>query len=479
MAKSLLEKGTFEVKSSRIDVRRGPDGRWYSKYPLMYVAQAVPAVFLREHVREWVNDVALVQWLPATVPHAITATIAVGVMQLGLAFGASMLSAVLLGLSVVFTTPLWVSGRTLYSEPLQALVFVYVILAAVRARDETRRSAFAWLGLLAGIALNTKITLGILPVAVLVDQLHERWTRRRVIHLFGITLPCALIGVVAWLAYNKLRYGSVLAQGYSADRDGSIGFGVPLIAGLYGLTLSTGKSVFLYAPILLVSVTAIPRWWRARRRDLILLAIPVVTLFVLTAKWWAWAGDWGWGPRLIVPIIPLFALPALDAIERAGWPRRIFLLLAAAGLYVQVLGISVDYGHFIGIMEPIVIKTTGRDPKHPVPLLRDPLLVEHFVPELSPIVGQQWLIRRYFRNTPWRRSSSYPWKSLGIPSWRPRRDPTPRRLNYWVDTTSSKAAWCLELELFVTVLASGYFLFRRRAVPTPTSAASEADLDAA
>jgi hypothetical protein len=60
----------------------------------------------------------------------------------------------------------------------------------------------------------------------------------------------------------------------------------------------------------------------------------------------------------------------------------------------------------------------------------------------------------------WDAQSDYPWKNLGIPSWRPHKNPTPERLNFWLERSSSRAAWLLGCALVLFALASGALLLR-------------------
>jgi hypothetical protein len=458
-AQSLLERGTLAIEPVRADVVRGPNGQFYAKYPLLCVVQCLPAWLLRDAMlRLAPKDDALEVWALALVPHALTATLALGIMQVAIELGATLYAAVGLSLLTIFTTPLWSAGRDLYSETLQTVLIVFITWLAIRARQAQRRAAFVWGGVLCGLALNAKILLAIMPIAFMVDQCHERFTRERIVNLL-LAMPGALAGVVLMLAYNRLRFGSMFAQGYDAHRDAALGFSVSMASGLYGLLLSSGKSLFIYAPILLASLRVLPGWYRARRRDLCLLAIPTLFILAVSARWWAWNGDWAWGPRLIVPIIPLLALPLLSWLERPGRARRIsILLLACAGLYVQLLGLAFESSKFLWVVHPFTEAVAG---KHDPVLLRDDLLPVHFVPELNPIAGQQWLLTRYLTQASWDAQADYPWKSLGIPSWRPVKDPTPKRLDFWLERGSSRAAWLLEFALVLLTLASGRALLRQ------------------
>jgi hypothetical protein len=458
-AESLLHRSTLAIEPVRADVVRSPSGVFYAKYPLLCIVQCLPALLARDAMlRVAPKDDSLEVWALAIVPHALTATLALGIVLVAIELGATLNAAVGLSLLTIFTTPLWVSGRDLYSETLQAVLIVFIIWLALRARQADRRAAFVWGGILCGLALNTKILLAIMPIAIIVDQCHERFTRARIINL-ALALPGAVAGVVIMLGYNRLRFGNMFAQGYDVHRDAALGFSVSMASGLYGLLLSPGKSLFIYAPILLASLRVLPGWYRARRRDVCLLAIPTLFTLAVSARWWAWNGDWAWGPRLILPVIPLIALPLLSWLERPTRARRIGItLLASAGLYVQLLGLAFESSKFLWVVHPFTVAVAG---KHDPVLLRDDLLPVHFVPELNPIAGQQWLLTRYLTRASWDAQSDYPWKGLGIPSWRPNKDPTPPQLDFWLERGSSRTAWLLEFALVSMTLASGRSLLRR------------------
>jgi hypothetical protein len=457
-ARSLLDHATLAIDRMRSDVVEGAHGKHYTKYPLLTVIQCMPALKLRDAVHALApRDAALEAWALGVVPHAISATLAVGMLRLGLALGANVASAIWLALIALFSTPLWPAGRTLYSENLQAALVVWITFMALQARQANRPAAFLWAGLLCALAINTKIVLCVMPLAILVDQCHAPWNRGRIAHLALLALPAASLGVVAWLTYNKLRFGDVLEQGYGAHRDAALGFSVPLASGVYGLLFSSGKSIFLYAPVLLASLVAMPSWFRSRRRDLWLIAIPTLFTLAVSACWWSWSGDWAWGPRLLLPIVPLACLPLIDALTSASKAQRVAVgVLALSGLYVQLLAVSVDPAHFLQVVRPVSKSVAG--PELDSIELRDDLLATHFVPELNPIVGQQWLLTRYVQQPAWNDASYYPWRSLGIRSWRPRGNPTPEHLDFWLDEHASRAAVLLEIALGVSTLALGMSL---------------------
>ncbi len=152
------------------------------------------------------------------------------------------------------------------------------------------------------------------------------------------TLPAALL----WLGYNWVRFRSLADHGYAGE-----GFTGNLWDGLYGLLLSPGKSLFLYVPLLLALPFA--AWPFARRFKVEALFIGLLTLITLltSATWWIWWGGHNWGPRFLVPLMPFLVLPLGVLLRQRAWRLVIGLGLLPLSLFVNALGILVDFNTYI------------------------------------------------------------------------------------------------------------------------------------
>jgi hypothetical protein len=154
-------------------------------------------------------------------------------------------------------------------------------------------------------------------------------------------------------SYDLARFGSVLRDGYGIIGDHH-DLHPPhtlqaLWEGIYGPLLSPGKGLFLYAPILLLAILGLPRLDRiAPGAAWLVVGIGGVAVLAHANTLVVWLGGWAWGPRFLVPIIPLLMLPLgalLDgagrAVQTSAWG------LGLLGALIQAPGVLLDAGVYI------------------------------------------------------------------------------------------------------------------------------------
>lgn len=350
-------------------LRPGADGRGYAPYGILPSLLALPlfglgalAAPLGPAAFDYTTRFA-VSALNAPLTAATAALLAAWALRLG----ASRRAAAALALCYALGSFAWVYSRTFFSEPLAALL---LLIAAERADAAWRtRTAGPLLvaGLATGLLLATRIASGValplLGLFVLATQ--------AVAGGATFSLRRAVGGVVWWslgllpglglvAGYNLLRFGTPLATGYASE---SALFTTPLTEGLYGLLLSRDKSLFLYAPPLLLALPGALRLWR-RERAVVLLALSLTLAHLLLyAGWGEWAGGGVWGPRFLLPIVPLLLLLAVGL---AGAPRSrqtgaafvgVGGLLFGLGFVANLGGALVNFNTYLNMPRPSVPET--------------------------------------------------------------------------------------------------------------------------
>ncbi|MFA6450699.1 MAG: hypothetical protein WCX65_14595, partial [bacterium] len=221
----------------------------------------------------------------------------------------------------------------------------------------------------------------------------------------------------------------------------------------------------LYAPILIASLFGAAAFHRKHRAESFLLWAVSCAMAVMYSCWWAWHGDWCWGPRFLVPIVPLLALPLLPLLESfRRWKyeyKAAFALLVGVSFFVQTLGATVSFYEYIMI-------TRHQEPYNlfVVPMgetTRDDQPNAHFIPEFSPLAGHAWLLKHTLldgNKTPDKirdeMRADFPWRSLM--KYAPPSDPeTAIGYDVWwrhfPDYYPESGAWTRRLLIFLSASA--------------------------
>lgn len=387
LARAMLRGGIAVPVGATLD---GPDGRHYTKNAAGQAVLALPLVAAGEAAasslplpphRRVLAVRFVVSFFNALVAALLLATFYRAVRALGVRARPALAATAMLGL----TTPIWVYAKSFMAEPLQALGLLLALSASARAAAGDARSAW-WAGL--GLALAVSVKLSMVPLA-LVCLWPLRGARRE-----------AWIGPLAMLAlalaghaiYNQARFGTPFETGYGAQATPAA-YSTPLLVGLYGLLLSSGKGIAWFAPALWL----VPIGWQAMRRAgsatvrvAVSVALACTIAVLLYAKFEHWAGDGSFGPRYLVPILPLAFVPVAFALNHAGGRIKAFgMVLAVAGFAVQVGGVAIYFG--------AQMREAGDYPY--TRSLSDPRFMHesHFEPRHSPILGHWYMLTRNVR----------------------------------------------------------------------------------
>ncbi len=309
---------------------------------------------------------------------AVMAAIAVVVFLLALQLGASRRSSVALALIYALGTMAWSHAKTFFSEPLAALFVALAILLAFRAAQQNRPALAAWAGLAAGAGLIARVSTGLFPplVAVyLVAVAGRRFGLRRgvtslVAYGAGAVPTLVLLGFLNWW-----RYGSVFDVGYE-----KVPLDFPLGTGLHGLLLSPGKSIFLYAPVVLVALLAVPVTVRRRPPEVVLLLAASLANLVFFARFQYWHGDHAWGPRYLQIVLPLMVALCAPVLARVRWRRAIGAAGVVGFVVAGLPGVTLYYNTYLAT----VFDRVGAAEVHGEASYQ---YLVHHVPRWSPILG--------------------------------------------------------------------------------------------
>jgi hypothetical protein len=420
-ARGLLESRSTAVPEVAELTRKGIDGRDYPKFgPGLSIAH-LPVLFAVGHL-EFLRPVVDAHpvsstdrdafYAPLTNAALMAATVC-GIALCGVALRFSVRASVMLAILLSVGSPLWLYARTDSSEALQSACLIGAVYCLFRTRGVVGAgSAFASGCFLAVAGATKAMNFIVLPLFALFAI--RRTPERKATVAASVLTPPAL-AAASLVAFNWLRFGTLFETGYGITA--SL-FSHPLVDGARVQLFSTGHGLALFCPPLLLLPLAVRRCVRWMPAESALVAAVFITFLLAFSKWWAY---WGmnWGPRFLVPTVPLLALGLLPLAERTSRARVLLLILSVLGIAVQGVAVTTSYW---GQVMPVWMRLAppqsidrGSDPR-----MKDIGLWNYLVhrPEVAPLrVGIWWLRNASCRDPaapppelstpPW--SSEHPW----------------------------------------------------------------------
>ncbi len=361
VARNLLETGSPSLEDPALLPFGVPsaDGQIYSRYGIGGSLTALPAMWLASWQEDPIGELARFAF---SFSSALCAALCCGLLyvfyrQLGVAARA----AVGWTLACAFATLLWPGAVTSFTNAQTAPFLLLALLLAHRAavRESTGLALAA--GVSAGLLLLFEEYFLVLMPALglallrggpeggsvwrwLKEQLHPATLRqpRSAARRYVAFAAGAALGLGLFLAFNAWRFGSPFSSGKSANLPSDHPFlGNPL-AGFLGLLVSPGKGILWYSPPVLLAVAGLRHLWRRQASLVLAMSGATAALVLLLSPLAFYGGDWCWGPRYLLPLVPVWAL----AFPFVPWRRAAVATVLGVGVLVQVLGISVDHQRF-------------------------------------------------------------------------------------------------------------------------------------
>ncbi len=362
VAESMVRRGEYDINQIRwMGLQQGTfgtDGELYCRKGLASSLVALPLVWLGMVVPFW--GVVQTAMLLNVIVTALTGVLVLlYVRRLGYASSTAVATALVLGLG----TLAWPYAKYFFSEPLTGLCLLAAAYGLLHLTSTQVRWPNLWpaafSGFWLGLAIAARFANAVLIPLYLGALVFHIWRRDELIDWSAIrakpsrllstswrevctfALPILLWGAII-VAYNYLRFGNPLTTGYLPEES----FSAPWLTGILGLLASPGRGIIFFCPVLVACIPAVPSFFRRHRLEAMLLLLVSISYLLLYGKWFMWHGGFAWGPRFLVPILPLLTITLSPLIEslKGRWLAA-FCALLGLSVAVQVLGLSVHFIH--------------------------------------------------------------------------------------------------------------------------------------
>jgi hypothetical protein len=358
LTRAMVEARTFAVDDFTVhegDIANGRGGHIYSnKPPGLSALAAVPYAFQyalqQRHIVRfrdyWRTNKQLVTIEICGIAGALIPAILF--LYGRRVLGVSAWSAALVALMIAFGTIVFPYSTMLFAHVPSAL---FLLLAFVLLRT---RPFLA--GVAAGIA-GTCFLIAAVAALILVGAAAsggaataEGSGRHKGVARFilGGAPFAMLLAIYQWICFGSPFVTSLERSGYTQQGLVLGVFGKP--THFFDLLVPEYRGLFFTSPILLFALIGFVFMGRRFRADAIaILAITLVFLLSI-ASFNGWHGGAAFGPRYLVPIIPLLGIPMMFAAHR--W-RAEWLVLGALSIAINLAATVVDPMPIDGMEHPL------------------------------------------------------------------------------------------------------------------------------
>ncbi|HEY2335800.1 MAG TPA: hypothetical protein VGI18_00335 [Burkholderiales bacterium] len=359
MARKFGEPGQYMVRNER-------NGLYYSKYGIANALLSLPPLLIQQY---WYGGLPASSWEAPSLLLFNLWHVLYGVVLAALLYALAGrysqradVRAVFVA-AAFFCTSLWFYQRAQSSEIYQTIFFtaLFISLTAflqrlqqggagcLAARDwACLGAAWACCGALllirASYGLLIPCMLALIAVFAVQGRSWQAVLDRRLV-VASLLPPALLIALCGWI--NYVKFGAPWLTGYQAWRPEMVTPTLRVVDGLWGFFFSVRFSVFLSFPLLIFALVGLRRFAGRYRLDTLVAATLFLPTFLLICSLPSWAGEWSYGPRYLLPMLPVLALPFLcfaeGLLEQSGTRRArawaaaaLAVLLYAAYLQVQM-----------------------------------------------------------------------------------------------------------------------------------------------
>jgi hypothetical protein len=320
---------------------RAPNGRYYQAHDIGNVVLMLPAAWAGAIVSGARSPGAI---LDPPVPSRVGAALSCSLLA---AFGCWWLfrlfllfyparTSFLLAWLFPWTTIFFAYARAGW-DVLGGCCFVcatlYYSIAFLRDRNPARDLMMMSVMLAAACSFRFSLAPFFVPACAALVFSARRTVSWRAI---ASALVVFLLLVAPTLVYNDVRTGSWLRPATAAPQylAGANALTGNILHGLLGLFLSPNRGLLVFCPFLLFAVAASFEAAAELRRSLGYFAVAAFGYTLMIAKLYNW-GAFGWGPRYLLPVLPIFFIPAACGLRRAFEHHRV--IAVAAVLFCAVL----------------------------------------------------------------------------------------------------------------------------------------------
>ncbi len=330
MVESLVQTGSVAVPQVSFAAYHNPVGAQELGYPLI----ATPLYWLAVHIPT-VNNIYMVTMLNPFLVALTGAFIYLCARRLGYSSTGSTVAALAYGLGSLG----WPYAQSFYREPLVGFLWVAGLYGLIswRATGAKWRGGLGLVLILLSPLAKINIVFSVPFLFLAAREAKFAWSKRTYLILGAIGAGLLVIFplLYQWRLGALWDYAAIVA---SLDP-------VQVLTHIYGQLISPIKGLVFYMPVSLLALPGLYQLWRKHPYVAWGIGFAFVSLLGVTSAYVAWYGGQSWGPRLLLPVVPVILIPLASLWDRIqkGFARSLMLGLLALSAIMQATVVTNNW----------------------------------------------------------------------------------------------------------------------------------------
>jgi len=262
-------------------------------------------------------------------------------------------TSITLALFLGFTTPVWAYSQTSLNG-IPETFFILLGFFYFRKFQKTNHRLYYLIfsGSSIGFAFLVRpdAILFIIPLVLFLLYL-LRQQSEKIKKSLAFIVPISLSYVI-YLTVNFIRLGVSPLSSVTSNVSTLVsdeGYPAPLHEGVFGLLLSPGIGLLIFAPILFTIFFSFPDFFSKHKKECLLFLSFIAIFLISFGKEDPWHGLIAWAARYIFPVIPFLLLPLGVSIQKRKNRFFIFslIILAGLGVFFNIIYLIQDVSWFV------------------------------------------------------------------------------------------------------------------------------------
>lgn len=233
-------------------------------------------------------------------------------------------------------TPAFAYAGSFYGHQLSAACLFTAFYLVFVGKKPPATPILLSVGFLLGYSVITEYPAALVAGILFLYTFARLADRRRI----GWVMLSGGLVAAGWMAYNTVVFGGPLSLGYSHSElwqeqhhTGFMSLTLPHWEAFWGITFSSFRGLFLLSPLMLLALPGFCLWYRSgeHRTEFWVALSSTAAMILFNSSSIMWWGGFAIGPRYLLPMLPLMAMPIIFVFRE--WGDRMWMRVLSAALF--------------------------------------------------------------------------------------------------------------------------------------------------